>query len=195
MRLISTLCDSRAAAMQIISKAPNNSVILFPETIPLLSTTIKPYSIEKNLFIIFNSDVVIDGKTYIAMRAIDQGEYQSTVRKFKLWYTDFDDGYSAAKYEPIIDIRGRKSALFICNDFSQIYQMKDYLLKNEIEILMLTANWEYNFEFITRGFSFSMKHIPTLKICMFSNTREMAIVKSRNQEKRIEGTGYVELRL
>ena len=193
MRLISTLCSSRAGAMKILKAVPHNSIVLFPESVSFLSTTLKPYSIDKNLFIIFNSDIIIDGKTYISMRAINQGEFQWTVRKFKLWHTDLKAGISASKPEPIVDIRGKKSALFICNDFSQIYQMKDYLLKNEIEILMLTANWEYNFEFITRGFSFSMKHIPTLKICMFSNTRKMAIVKSQNQEKRIKRAGYVEL--
>jgi len=193
MRLISTLVDSTAAALQILRDVPDNSIVLLPETVSFLSTTIKPYSIKKNLFIIFNSDVIIDGKNYIAMRAINHGQYQWTVKKFKLWYTDIKYGISAAKPEPIIGILGRKSALFICNDFSQIYQMKDYLLKNEIEILMVTANWEYNFEFITRGFSFSLNHIPTLKCCMFSNTRKMAIVKSQNQEKRIKRAGYVEL--
>lgn len=97
MRLVATLIDDRAAAMQILREAPNNSLILFPETVSFLSTILKPYSFEKNLFIIFNSDVVIDGKTYIAIRAMDKGEYQWTVRKFKPWHTDIKYGISASK--------------------------------------------------------------------------------------------------
>jgi len=116
MRLISTLCDSRAEALQILREAPNNSVILFPESVPLLSHSIQQYSIDKNLFIIFNSDIEQKGKIYIAMRSIDCGKYKWTVRKFKLWHSDYDDGFTPSKPEPFVKIRGRKAGIYICYD-------------------------------------------------------------------------------
>ena len=59
MRLVATLISDRAEALKILREAPNNSVILLPETVSFLSTTLKPYSIEKNLFIIYQSDTKV----------------------------------------------------------------------------------------------------------------------------------------
>jgi len=130
MRLISTLVDSTAEALQILKAVPPNSIILYPESVPLLSTILKPYSIEKNLFIIFNNGIIQNGKTYIAMRSIDKGEYQWTVRKFKLWHTDYEDGFSASQPEPFVEIRGRKAGIYICYDSVVLFKEYQKLIDN-----------------------------------------------------------------
>ena len=195
MLLISTLCDSRAEALQILKEAPNNSVILLPESVPLLSHSIQRYSIEKNLFIIFNNDIIQKGKTYIAMRAINKGEYQWTVRKFKLWHTDYDDGFSASQPEPFVNIRGHKTGIYICYDSVVLFKEYRTLIDKQIEILLIPSNWDFNFEIMERITDFSLERIPSLKCCVFSNSNTVAYIKTRNQEKRITETGYVELRL
>ena len=193
MLLVSTLCDSRAEALQILREAPNNSVILFPESVPLLSHSIQRYSIEKNLFIIFNNDVVVNGKTYIAMRAIDCGKYQWTVRKFKPWHTDINGGISASEPEPIITIRNVKTGLFICYDATAIFKMYKMLNQEQIEFMFITANWSFNFPLMQRIIDFSLEHIHSLKAVIFSNSNTLSLIKTRTQEKRITKTGYAEL--
>ena len=193
MRLISTLCDSRAEALQILKAVPPNSIILFPESVPLLSTILKPYSIEKNLFIIFNNDVVVNGKTYIAMRAMDYGKYQWTVRKFKLWHTDFEDGFTPSEPEPFVEVRGRKAGIYICYDSVVLFKEYRTLIDKQTEILMIPSNWDFNFELMERITNFALERIPCLKCCVFSNSNTIAYIKTRTQEKRITKTGFAEL--
>jgi len=193
MLLISTLCNNRAEALQILREAPNNSVILLPESVPLLSHSIQRYSIEKNLFIIFNNDVKIDGKTYIAMRGLDQGEYQWTVRKFKLWHTDFEDGFTPSEPEQFVEVREVKAGIYICYDCVVLFKEYDGLIDKQTEILMIPSNWDFNFELMERITDFALEHIPCLKCCVFSNSNTVSYIKTRTQEKRITKTGYAEL--
>ena len=165
MRLISTLCDSTAEAMNLLKAVPHNSIVLFPESVPLLSTILKPYSIEKNLFIIFNSDIKQNGKTYIAMRAIDKGEYQWTVRKFKLWHTDFEDGFTPSEPEPFVEVRGINAAIYICYDAVTLFKEFRQLIDNQIEILMIPSNWDFNFELMGRIIDFPSLVI-FFKLCL-----------------------------
>lgn len=195
MLLVSTLCDSRAEAMKILREVPDNSVILFPESVPLLSRSIKQYSIQKNLFIIFNNDVVINGKTYIAMRAIDNGEYQWTVRKFKLWHSDFDDGFTPSKPEPFVTIGGRKAGVYICYDAVTLFKDFRQLINNQIEILMIPSNWDFNFELMERITDFALKQVPCLKCCVFSNSNTMSYVKTQTDKKQIINTGCISINI
>jgi len=193
MRLVATLIDTRAAAMKILREAPNNSVILLPESIPLLGHSIQRYSIEKNLFIIFNSDIKLKGKTFIAMRSIDCGKYQWTVRKFKLWHTDYEDGFTPSEPEPFVEIRGRKAGIYVCYDSVVLFKECGGLIDKQTELLLIPANWDFNFELMERITDFALEQIPSLKCCVFSNSNTIAYIKTRTQEKRITETGFAEL--
>ena len=193
MRLISTLCDSRAEALKILREAPNNSVILLPESVPLLSRSIQRYSIEKNLFIIFNNDIIQKGKTYIAMRATYCDKYKWTVRKFKLWHTDFEDGFTPSEPEPFVEVRERKAGIYVCYDCVVLFKEYRTLIDKQTEILLIPSNWDFNFELMERIIDFALEQIPCLKCCVFSNSNTVSYVKSRTQEKRITETGFAEL--
>jgi len=195
MRLISTLCNSRAEALQILKAVPHNSIVLFPESIPIISTILKSYSVEKNLYIIFNSDIKQKGKTYIAMRAMDCGKYQWTVRKFKLWHTDYEDGFTPSEPEPFVEVRGRKTAIFICYDCVVLFKEYRTLIDKQIEILLIPSNWDFNHQLMGRITDFALNHIHCLKCCVFSNSNTIAYIKTRTQEKRITETGFAELRI
>ena len=192
MRLISTLCDSQAIAMKILRDVPDNSIVLLPETLTMISKQIIKFSKEKNLFISYQSDTIIDDKVYVNFRGIDQGEEVWQVKKFNLWHTD-KSYYSPGKAEPIISIRGHKSGLFICFDAVKIFKMTPILNREKIEYLLIPANWKFNFELIDRIADFSLQQIPSLKAVCFSCTNTVAFVKSRRKERRIKKSGYVEL--
>jgi len=195
MLLISTLCDSRAQAIKILQQIPNDSIVLFPESVCFLSNTIIPYSIEKNLFIIYNQDIKINNKWFITMHGIDNGGYKFRVRKFNLWPTDLKAGCVPAKPEPYITIRGHKSALFICYDATKIFKMYNELIEHRVEILMITANWTFNFELIKRIIDFSMEYVKSLKCILFSNTYKMALIQTRYVMKIIDQPGFVKVEI
>ena len=85
MRLISTLCDSRAEALKILRDVPDNSIVLLPETLTMISKHIIKHSLKKNLFIIYQSDTKVDDKIYVTFRGVDKGKEEWQVRKFNLW--------------------------------------------------------------------------------------------------------------
>jgi len=194
MRLVATLISDRAAAMKILREAPNNSVILFPETIELLGKTLVPISKQKELFIIYNQNIKIDGKWFITFHGIEKGEYKFRVQKFNLWKSDIEYGYTPSKPEPNVSIRNHPASLFICYDCAKIYQMKNQLINHKTEILMISANWQFNFNYIDQVTDFALKYVPTLKYCMFSNTNTLSFIKTKTKVKRItKPPGYVEL--
>jgi hypothetical protein len=193
MRLISTLCDSRAEALQILRDVPDNSIVLLPETLTMISKHIIKHSLKKNLFIIYQSDTKVDDKIYVTFRGVDQGKEVWQVRKFNLWDSDIEYGYTPSKPEPNVSIRNHPASLFICYDCAKIYQMKNQLINHNTEILMITGNWQYNFNYVEQVTDFALKYVPTLKYCMFSNTNTLSFIKTRTQEKRVTEAGYVEL--
>jgi len=190
MRLVATLIDDRATAMQILKAVPDNSIVLLPETLTMTSKQIIKYSLKKNLFIIYQSDTKVDDKIYVTFRGVDQGKEVWQVRKFNLWHTD-KGYYSPSKPEPIITIRGHKTGLFICFDATEIFKMHQLLNKEQIELLLITSNWQFNFKLIERITDFALEQIPSLKAVIFSNTNTLSFIKTRTQEKRITETGYV----
>ena len=94
MKLIATLVGKSKYAKNILAEVPENSVVLFPESVNLSGMVVKKYSKERGLFIIYNLDTKENDKRYIAMRGVDNGEEVWGVRKFKLWHTDVQDGFS-----------------------------------------------------------------------------------------------------
>ncbi len=191
MRLIATLIDTRAEAMRILREVPHHSIVLLPETIEILGKTLVPISKQKDLFIIYNQNIKIDGKWFIAFHGINRGEYKFRVRKFNLWDSDIKYGYSASKPEPFTSIRNHSASLYICFDSTKIYQMKDQLINHKTEILMITGNWQYNFDYVKQVTDFALKYIPTLNYCLFSNTNTLSFIKTKTKEKRVTEAGYV----
>ena len=170
MKLISTIVGDSKYAKKILAEIPENSVILFPESLSLSGTIVKKYSQERDLFIIYNSDTKENGKHFISMRGVDNGEEVWRVRKFNLWHSDKIDGFDAPrKPEPLVHIRNMNAGVFICYDAVKIFQMKEMLIQNKIEVLLIPANWHFNFKLIQRIIDFSMKYIPTLYCTIFSN--------------------------
>ena len=193
MRLISTLCDSRAEALKILRDVPDNSIVLLPETLTMISKHIIKHSLKKNLFIIYQSDLKIEDKIYVTFRGVDQGKNVWQVRKFNLWDSDIEYGYTPSKPEPNVSIRNHPTSLFICYDSTKIYQIKNQLINHKTEILMISANWQFNFNYIEQVTDFALKYIPTLKYCLFSNTNTLSFIKTKTKVKRITKPDYVEL--
>ena len=189
MRLVATLISDRAEALKILRGVPDNSIVLLPETLQMTSKQIIKYSKEKNLFIIYQSDVKIDDKIFVTFRGIDQGKELWQVRKFNLWHTD-KGYYSPSKPEPIINIRGHRAGIYICFDAVKIFKMTPILNREKIEYLLIAANWQFNFPLIDRVADFSLQQIPSLKAVCFSCTNTVAFIKSRTKERRITQKGY-----
>lgn len=113
MYLVATLVEASKYAKKILQSVSEDCVVLFLESISLNGFSVKRISNERGLFIIYNSDTVENGKRYIAMRGVDNGEEVWQVRKFKLWHTDIESGFSASRAGPLVRIRDKISALFI----------------------------------------------------------------------------------
>lgn len=56
-------------AKKTLAEVPEDSVVLFPESVSLSGMAVKKYSRDKELFIIYNSDTKENGKRYISMHA------------------------------------------------------------------------------------------------------------------------------
>ena len=195
MFLVATLCDSRADAMKIIGEVPHQSIVLLPETVEILGKTLVPISKQKDFFIIYNQDIKIDDAWYIAFHGIDKGEYEFRVRKFNLWDSDIESGYTPSEPEPFVSIRNHPASLFICYDCTKIYQLKNQLIDHKTEILMISANWQFNFNFLDQITDFALKYVPSLKYCMFSNTNTLSFIKTKNWDRRINEDGFIVMEL
>jgi hypothetical protein len=201
LRLIATLMDTRKHAEHILKDVPYNSVVLFPESVDLRKKTVKEYSVKKNLFIIFNKDSHKNGKQYITMRRIDNGIEVWRVRKFKLWHTDTKDGFSASRAEPIVTIRGKTAAVFICYDMvtigreNRLFALGEVFKKYKPEILLLPANWEFNFPLVEDIMKTAIKNIPSIQVALFSCTNTFALIIERNNIRKISKHGWIEINM
>jgi predicted amidohydrolase len=127
------------------------------------------------------------------MRAIDCGKYQWTVRKFKLWHTDYEDGFTPSETEPFVEIRERKTGIYICYDSVVLFKEHRALIDKQIELLLIPSNWNFNHQLMERITDFALERIRCLKCCVFSNSNTVSYIKTRTQEKRITKTGFAEL--
>ena len=131
------------------------------------------------------------------MREVEHGEGVWRVRKFKLWHTDIEDGFSAIKAEPIVNIRGKIGAVFICYDMvtigrdNKLFAMGKVLQKYKPEILFLPANWEFNFELVENIIKTSIKDITSLKVALFSCTNTELIIATNNEIKKINEYSWI----
>jgi hypothetical protein len=194
--LVTTLTGRRKNALKMLKEIPNGSIVCLPERHLITHHEAKKISREKDLFIIYNQDTKINGKCYVMFHGIDNGEIKWSIPKFKLWHTDLEDGYSAGKPQPIQQIRGHIVAIFICYEIVTVaregrllplgHVMKDY----DVELLMITANWEYNFGRPIEVIDTCFQHIPTLKLGLWSNTRKYAYIRDRNRRVKLDSCGW-----
>ena len=197
MYLVATLVDASKYAKKILQSVPENSVVLLPEAVSLNGSFVKRISSERGLFIIYNSDMVENGKRYIAMRCVDNGEEVWRVRKFKLWHTDIEDGFSASRAEPIVKIRGKTAALFICYDLvtigrdNRLFALGRALQKYKSEILLLAANWAFNFGLVENIIDTAMNNIGSLRACLFSCTNTFGIATLQDRIRRLKKLGWI----
>lgn len=163
MRLITTLVAKSKYARKILEEVPNGSVVLFPESVNIPTTIVKKFSKVKSLFIIYNRDIIEKGKKYISMQAISEGRIKWIVRKFHLWHSDLRSGFKApVEPECITSILGWKCAIYICYDAIEIFKMREFLEEENVEILLISANWQFNFQLMNRIIDFLQKLNRTL---------------------------------
>lgn len=195
MRLVATCAETVKQALTILDQVPPNSVVLFPENISLIGYTIMKYSKQKNLFIIINLDITVDNKNYIAMKAFDQGKYLWTVKKFNIWPSELEDGWTPAEPNPYVTIRGLRAGIYICYDCAKIYKMAPELRERGIELILVAANWIFNYRFLEDLFNFCIRYLPSIKAIIFSNNCKMAIIQTPLIKKKITSPGYLEVEI
>lgn len=196
MNLIATLVSDSRTAYKILREIPPDSVVLIPESVDLNHSKIIKFSRDKGLFIVYNQDTMQNGKRYITMQGVDNGELKWTVSKFKLYKTDFESGFSPSRAEFIVDIRGHVGAVFICLDLSvigrdgKLFAVGNVLKNYNVEILMLPSNWQYNYQMVSSTMQTAIENIPSLKVALFSNTSIFAKIKTKKETRRITSPGF-----
>jgi hypothetical protein len=105
MELIATLVYSINKAKKIMKQVPNNSIVLFPESVMIPSYIVRYYSEKKNLYVIYNDDYKVNGKFYITMKGVDKGKLKWMVHKYYLWKSDVKVGWNRPpELAPIVKI-------------------------------------------------------------------------------------------
>ena len=202
MELIATLVHNRNKAKKILKEVPNNSIVLFAEAVMIPSNTVRYYSEKKNLFVIYNDDYYAKGKSYITMRGVDKGKLKWMVYKYYLWKDDYKEGWdSAPKLAPIVKIRGHTACVVICYEiafvarFNKLYEIGKIAKKAKAEILLMPANWSFNWRLPQYVSSIAFKRIPTLKASLFSTRRELAFANTKKKPKKITEKGWVSIEI
>ena len=73
-KFIATIVNDNRCSKKILDEVPNGFISLSPEADISSVSTVKKYSRDKELFNIYNSDTKENGKRYISMRGVDNGE-------------------------------------------------------------------------------------------------------------------------
>ena len=201
MKLIAVLCHNRNKAKKILKEVPNNSVVLLPESLWMKKYIINYYSKKKNLFVIYNVDIVIKGKHYITMKGVDKGKLLWMVHKYFLWSTG--DGYwtPAPKLDPIVKIRGHTAAIAICYEISKVagcnklFQIGKIIKKAKAEILLMPADWWFNWRLPQSALTSAFNNIPSLKVGIFSCRRELAFASTKLKRRKITKKGWVSVEI
>jgi len=201
MEFVATLVCNRNKARKILKEVNNNSIVLLPESLWMERYTVNYYSLTKNLFIIYNEDVCIEGKHYITMKGVDKGKLKWMVHKYFLWTTG--DGYwtSAPKLDPIVKIRGHTAAVAICYEISKVagynklFQIGKVIKKAKVEILLMPADWWWHWRLPQSALTSAFNNIPSLKVGVFSCRRELAFVSSKQKRTKITKKGWVSVEI
>ena len=201
MELIATLVYDINKAKEILKQVPKNSVVLFPESIMLPAYIVRYYSKKKNLFVIYNDDYKVKGKYYITMKGIDKGKLKWMVHKYYLWKGDYDDWDPAPKLAPIVKIRGHTTCVAICYEiayvagFNKLYEIGKIAKKAKTELLLMPADWSFNWRLPPYVSSIAFKRISSLKTSLFSTRRELAFASTKKERKKITKKGWVSVKI
>ncbi len=202
MELIATLVHNKNKAKNILKEVPNNSIVLFAEAVEIPSYIVRYYSEKKNLFVIYNDDYYTNGKSHITMRGVDKGKQKWMVHKYYLWKEDYKEGWDPApKLAPIVKIRGHTACVAICYEiafvagFNKLYEIGKIAKKAKAEILIMPANWSFNWRLPQCVSSIAFKCIPTLKASLFSTRRELAFASTKKKRTKITKKGWVSIEI
>lgn len=201
MKLIATLVYNRKKAIDILKEIPNNAVVLFPENVNLSFHAVRYYSKKKNLFIIYNDDGRVDGKCYNSMFGVDRGKLKWMVHKYFLWDDENDYTDKPPHPDPAVNIRGHKTCIAICYEiafvsrFNKLYTIGKIAKKHKVEIMMLPANWEFNWTLPQCIMTSAFNCIPSLKVGLFSCRRELAFVSSKKNRTKITNKGWISIEI
>ncbi len=201
MEFVATLVYNIKKAKEILQEVNKNSVVLFPESVMLLWHTVKYYSEKKNLFIIYNDDAYINGKFHITMRGIDKGKLKWMVHKYYLWKSDYEYCDPASKLAPIVKIRGHTACVAICYEiafvagFNKLYEIGKIMKKEKTELLLMPANWFFNWKLPQYVSSIAFRQIPNLKASLFSTRRELAFANTKKNRNKITEKGWVSIEI
>ncbi len=197
MELIATLVYNINKAKKILKQVPNNSVVLFPESIMIPSHTVRYYSEKKRLFVIYNYDYSGNGKCYITMKGIDKGKLRWMVHKYYLWKGDYDYWDPAPMLAPIVKIRGHTACVAICYEiafvagYNKLYAIGKIAKKAKAEILLMPADWYFNWMLPKYVSTIAFKRISSLKASLFSCRRELAFASTKKDRNKITEKGWV----
>ena len=200
MELIATLVCNRNKARKILKEVPNNSIVLLPESLWLEKYTVNYYSFKKKLFIIYNEDTRINGKHYITMKGVDKGKLKWMVHKYYLW--NYDNYWSPApSLNPIVNIRSHIAGIAICYEiakvagYNKLFQIGKIVKKAKAEILLMPADWTFNWRLPQSILTSAFNNIPSLKVGVFSCRRELAFASTKKERKKIIEKGWVSIEI
>jgi predicted amidohydrolase len=201
MEFVATLVYNITKVKKILKEVNENSVVLFPESVKIPWYTVKYYSENKKLFIIYNDDSYVNGKYHITMKGVDKGKIKWMVHKYYLWEGDIGYWDPAPALNPIVKIRGRTVAVTICYEISKIagynklYQIGKIIKKAKTEILLMPADWWFNFCMPQCALTSAFNNIPSLKVGVFSCRRELAFVSTKKERRKITKKGWVSIEI
>jgi len=201
MELVATLVYSRKKARAILEEVNDDSVVLFPESVWIPWRTAKYYSEKKDLFLVYNEDTCIKGKHYITMKGVDKGKLKWMVHKYFLWTSDYEYWIPAPRLDPIVKIRGYTTAVTICYEISKIagcnrlYELGRVIKEAKAEILLMPADWWFNFGLPQSVLTSAFNKIPSLKVGIFSCRRKLAFASSKRKRTKITKKGWVSIEI
>ncbi|HUS98917.1 MAG TPA: hypothetical protein VMY59_01180 [Candidatus Thermoplasmatota archaeon] len=201
MEFVATLVYNITKVRKILNEVNKNSVILFPESVKIPWHTVKYYSEKKKLFIIYNDDTYVNGKYHITMKGIDAGKLKWMVHKHYLWEGDIGYWDPAPTLSPVVKIRNHTAAVTICFEISKIagynklFNIGKLIKKAKVEILLMPADWWFNFSMPQCALTSAFNNIPSLKVGIFSCRRELAFVSTKTKREKITKKGWVSVEI
>ncbi|MFQ6076592.1 MAG: hypothetical protein ACE5Z5_10735 [Candidatus Bathyarchaeia archaeon] len=200
MNVVTTPVGKIYPAYRILKEVPEGSVVILPECVYVKKDKVEKISRQRGLFVVFNIDPYIENcGVYNAMLGMEKGEIVWRVRKFYLWENEIRD--KPPRWEGIVDIRGKKTAIVICYEISKVgragklFSLGREIAEHKSQLLLMPANWHFAWSIPSGVISLAMKLVDSLEACAFACTKQYAMITDRLQSKKIRkyGWDYVEL--
>lgn len=200
MELIATLVYTRSKAKRILQEIPPKSVVLLPEGLWMNPNVVDYYSRRKELFVIYNKDLIKNGRHFISMQGIDCGKLKWSVQKHYLW-NDYDGYWHSGELSPIVEIRGVTTAICICYELSKIaghgklFNLGRIIKEAKTELLLMPADWQFNWRLPQSVLTSAFNNIPSLKVGLFSCRQELAFADTKKERRKITKKGWVSVEI